>query len=1545
MLYRIRDLMVIIAVEAMCLAQIVSPESEDEMDNRFGATLLHSRDRIHAVHQFLMEQSEDLEGDHSEDLVFPAWPMPVLCLAWSIVLRSLPANLQPPSGDYFQLDTGEIEDGEPEIYIAVANRALRLSSGLFPWLEVILQGPLFEGAKDAFSGDLAVDMAALRRSPLKGKLTVSSRQLTPDLLIGLSEMIHVDAILDRDGLYRSWDLLFGGGSPETSTSLTTNYWNVDFVYDDRRAILDQARFPRDPMHLPGLLAALTGVSSEEELDLAEIATDTVPEVYEYLNNLPSITIVAPPATFTGIGFENGKLIVEAGVDYELPGGAVIPRRTRGIVISTQRDTETVVTWRFHQPSLSLVVEILRVAAGLLPRKHTVEGARKMTLEDLGIQGELPKILAVGLKLIRCVLRSPHIARRVVDESSSSGDEFRGKALLDLALAVVSSRADISAAKYAIDILESLLLTGDDNIWAAFRASGFFDSHTRRQASVATLIQSDAKRGHQGLTIAVLRLVRSLASANAGDPHVVRAAVKLVMSEIWTQFSAWRYRDVSKRYEIAAILLAIFDGVLRHPVGADGKSPTPAAAYLIEAFITGASPLTYKPMVDVFTQSTQVGTKMIQSRRWTEAAAIFETYDHAASLLANLVRIAPSLKIAGSALPYSVFASTVVLHGGDKIQLVDHLFELITQPFLGSNSVRLTLRLLRVYLETTAQDAQRPSLAGMLRSTDKTCTGLAELAFSSAVGDVKPEAWSLLSVVLATQPGCASFCVGQPKDGKVEGPLKMAVEEVLNWKQLLREGPRALAAVLGYCQSASQSPSGIKGVSALRNNGEFWQAVHDVAIKNIPRPSSLSDTLVEDVADYSYSVQAKANATAFIATELALIIEEDGPETKAQSLTLSLFRNSEALQDVATAAIRTSCDPALHAGEAAALEANGIEIVCLRTIQLPNERIFGANYLYDGIPEIYDDPERHAAVARSLAFLNLNWSQLDADIGLTKAFRLLTDVTLTWTEGDSLAAKATLRAAIAVANEISNEDQGGDVMLAIQTERLNVLAALLDTALDPEMDPPTNAAAKDLAESVRKIVESQLFPPLISLRHPELAPIHRPVLRILCLICQAKVANAADEVRGVLFDAGARVALDAADIVLDYIMRDAQPGAGEDLALIVNFLCELSRIEDNVHIWVDYLQYVNLIPRSLQVLVASTSVNVTLPAHFHTILLLHLAIAANPVTAEKLVVNGVMPAYSDNIVAVAAEQGNIQPDASEGSMHRAWCGMLLVVTALLTSLSKTASFARADVHPWVRLVLPQLLNALDWDGESILSNPALEELVLAADIFYGMSCACAEVSVGQVGNPGAELLRTISPSDISLIKGINEALSHPHRFVALIVPSDDEERIALEKEAAKLETVANIDLLASSTPVIASRTAQLIAAARATLLSLVQLTRAWELLEGADPRPDQLIPFDDEHLLSAADDPLGAITTLLGYLLQLKSPAATQAAEAAALLSLTQLAARAVLAPVDENSGSRAGAVREQLAADLIASLKPKAEPTFQALLRIAEAEFEKNEES
>lgn len=1432
--YRIRDLLVVIAVEAMCLAQILSPEANDEADT-FGATLLHSRDRLHAVHSFIMEQTEDLAPGHPEaETVFPHYPTPILCLAWAVVLRSLPPHLQPPSGEDFQLDTTHMSGDDPVVYLGAATRALRLSSGLFPWFESILQGPLFEATKDAFSGDLAVDMASLRRSPIK------------DLLIGLSELIHIQSIADHPGLYSTWVLLFGGGVQEASTSLANNYWAVDYAYDDRRAILDHSLWPREPTYLPRILAALTGVSSDDEVNLALTQVSPVPDVFDYVNELPFITITSPHSTFTIAGEDDsGRTIVEATVDFELPGGAIIPRRARGTILSEEDAHPAVVSWRFRQAGWSLLIEILRGAVGLPASPRINNDARRLELVDLGVQSDdLSPILSSGLKLLRSVLRSSEVASLLV-RNGSPGDRFPGQSLLELALAVLTDRSrpersqvDFVAAKHAIDILQSLLLTGNEAIWQAFRASGFFDSHSRRQGSVASLIQSDGLRGKHGLTAALLRLVRSLASANAGDAQVVRSAVKLVVTEVWSQFSGWRYQDISKRYEIASLLIEIFDIVLRHPLGADGKSPSPAAAYLFDVFVNNTSPLSYRPIVDVFTQSSQLATRFVQARRWSDAEIVYAAFDHATSLLSTLLRLAPTLKVSVNALPFSLFASTIVTTSGDKIQLVDHLFDLIFQPSLQPTGLKLLLRLLRVYLATSSSGSQRPSLAGMLRNPN-TLNKIATVAVNTGLDDVKPDAWALLGTIIATQPGCAAILIPSQRDGKLAGLLKHAVDEVQDWKLLFAEAPSGLAAVLGCVQSVLESASASNAVSALRSQASFWQAVHDIAVKFVALPSSFSDNIAADVHKYSYAVQAKANATSLLAAELALTLDaDDETETKTQALVVSLLRNTGALEDTALAAVHTSCDPAVHANEAATIKANGVNLAPLRTINLPEERQYGIQYLYDGVPVIFNDSERQVSLNRSIAILNLNWSQLDADVNYTKAWRLLLDIASTLTSGDALVSRAAVRAANAIAGVLADEDRGGDVMLAIQTERLSILATLLDIALDPETEITEPAVVKELANSVRRIVESTLFPPIISLRHSELPPIHRPVLRVLLLLSQAQAGSAADEVREVLFDSGATFALDAANIVLDTILLQTNLDAEKDLSLIVALLCEMSRVSTSTAVWLDKLMQVNLIPRSLDVIVRTRPVDDTLPPHFHTILLLHLAIASNGPTAEKLAVSGVLPAYADNVVAVAAEAGRIDVTNANDSFHRAWCELLQVVTALLSSLPDAASFARSDAVPFVRVVLPQLLHGLQYTGaEQPLSAPALEEMELVADVFYGLSNAV---------KPGPySLLLEFAPSAMVFLRSAQHAVSHPHIFSSYIIPSSEEEQAALEKERTFVGD--NQDISAAdhkAWPTVASRMDALMRVTRTILVALVRFTHAWASLGGdREPHAQFLLPYD------------------------------------------------------------------------------------------------------
>ncbi|BEI92176.1 uncharacterized protein CcaverHIS019_0409960 [Cutaneotrichosporon cavernicola] len=1520
---RVRDLVLLIAIESLCLAQIVSPETED--DNTFGATLIHSRDNIHAVHQFIFENSEELSDAHQPGPgVLPEWPIAILCLGWAIVLRSLPPNLQPPTNDYFQLDTNDMDSAEIMTFIDMANRALRISSGLFPWLDVILAGPLYETSKDAFSGDVADDMAALRRSPFK------------DLLIGLADLLRIDNIQDRLGLYRVWELLFGGGSRQASTSLSSNYWAVDFVFDSRRAILDQSMFPRQPLYLCGVLAALTGVSSDDEIVLGDATTHTVTDVYQYFSDLPFVTFVSPPGTFNFDGRENGYYAVEAACDIELPGGNIIPRRTRGVVRSDPEDDDTVISWRFKQPAWPLLLDILRGATGQVQKASSRPVVRRVTLEELGVLGDLTEILRAGLKFLRCVLRSTEAAEHLAAGQNGSF----GRSVLELALNIAGRRDDALAAQYAIDILESLLLTGANDIWQQFRGSGFFDSASRRQGSVSQLIQNDAMRGEHGLTITLLRLVRSLVSANAGDSLVVRSAVKLVFNEVWSQFSGWRYRDVSKRYEIAALLLGVFDSVLRHPLGEDASSPSPAAAFLINVFVKAASPLTYKPLVDVITQSSQLVTKLIQSRRWSDANTVSLTFDNAASLLATLVRLGPSLSVPTSALPYSIFASAVVLPGGNRIQLADRLFDLIADPSMQTTSLRLVLRLVRVYLLTTHSGTQRPSLAGMLRRADSSIEKLADLAFTSAAEDVKPDAWALLGTIIRTQPGCASFCIG-PKDDKVTGPLKMAVDEIAGWKALMNDAPRALAAVLGYLQAVLDSPSASKGVAALRKEDAFWLSVYDVSIKNVPKPSSLAEDVVQRVQDYAYAVESKANASGLLAAELALVLDADGPETKALSLVLSLFRNPNALEDVATGAVRTTCDPELHANEDAALKEDGVQIVRLRTICLPEEREYGVQYLYDGPPVILNDHEKQVAVNRSLAVLNLNWSQLDADIALTKAWRLLAEIASEWTQGDDLCAKASLRAAAVVSHELADEDRGGDVMLAIQTERLAILAVLLDVALPPEKNATEPDVVKELAKSVRRIVESPLFNPLVSLRHPELPSIHRPVLRVLLRLSLAKTGAAQDEVSEVLFGSGASFAMESADCVLDWIMR-GRSAAEVDLGLVVALLSQMGRAP--LGVWLDKLMQVNLIPRSLELIVRTRPVDGALPSHFQTILLLHLAIASKTPTAEKLAVSGVLQAYSDNVVAVAAEAASIDPSKDE-SLHHAWCGMLLTVKALLGSLG--GSFARSDVVPWVRVVLPQMLRALEWH-ERPLSRPALTEMGLVADVFYGLA-----------DTAGAGLLDDFAPAALGLLRGVRYALSHPHRFALLVVPESEEEHAALEMELEAIETQKDdVNLVDARTPIVAAATRGLVDTTRCIVTALVRFTRAFSLLAGdVEPQPELLLPYDDDAMVSTSSDPIGVINDIFLLLRNLgerldeaQRVPAEQGAEAAALLAVTQLLGRRTLQPhrsemdVDvpekrrTSIGDRSGGVLRELKGD-VRSMIPAGGGLLGYLRGIADTEF------
>lgn len=478
--------------------------------------------------------------------------------------------------------------------------------------------------------------------------------------------------------------------------------------------------------------------------------------------------------------------------------------------------------------------------------------------------------------------------------------------------------------------------------------------------------------------------------------------------------------------------------------------------------------------------------------------------------------------------------------------------------------------------------------------------------------------------------------------------------------------------------------------------------------------------------------------------------------------------------------------------------------------------------------------KQASANLALDMLNLNWSMLDADMDLTKSFRALCAVISSWTEGDGLAAKAALRAAVNVAGILAEEERGGDVMLGIQTERLNILAVLLDTASDAEMESDM-PAVQQLGASIRGILESQSFPPMAALRHTDLPAFHKPSLRVVLLFLRSLSTLQSIQLSiDPILEAISVFVLEAADVVLDTVIR-GKPDSSGDLGQIVSVICEITRLASTT-VWLDKMAEHNLLARSLEVVIRSRIIDSFVPTHLSNVLILHLALASHPLSAEKLAVSGILPAYSDNAIAMEAEQANIAPTTSAipNTVHGAWCGMLLVIKALLSSLPEreTPGFVRSDVLPFLRVCTAQLLKAMSWDGDTPLSQASMDELELTVDLFYSISKAVGSAT---------GLLQDFAPPALVLLKNLRHVLSHPRLLSTLIVPSTEEEHAALEKELTNIDEEKDVRLLDfATTPVLANRTAGLMRVARTVLVTLAIFTRAWDIVGGEEVGEEVLL---------------------------------------------------------------------------------------------------------
>lgn len=478
-----------------------------------------------------------------------------------------------------------------------------------------------------------------------------------------------------------------------------------------------------------------------------------------------------------------------------------------------------------------------------------------------------------------------------------------------------------------------------------------------------------------------------------------------------------------------------------------------------------------------------------------------------------------------------------------------------------------------------------------------------------------------------------------------------------------------------------------------------------------------------------------------------------------------------------------------------------------------------------------DPIAQAAATFNLDLLNLNWSILEADIAFSRSFHRFAQSVQIWTDNDAKAAQAALEAACDVADLIAREHRMGDVMAAVQLERLWILATLLEAALDSTL-VVSEQAITDLTLSVRIILESPDLSPIDAAREPLLPPVHRPLLQISTLLLRSANKQKRRDIKVDSFiQTASTFILAAADAAFEAMRQDAT--AESALVLVAGPLTELIRTGTST--WLAMFTESGLIQRSLDLIRRTTITSGQIPSHIPSILLFHLALAQHPLAAEKLAVSGIIPAYSDNVIAVEADKGDIKPDADALSVHAAWCSMLLVLQNLLATLPSTANFAQYEVAPFVRLVKGQMEKGLSWDAEheTHLTRPALDEMRLTVELLFGLSRAI----------PGdTTILKEYSELLLRLLNDVRYSLYHPETFAQTIVPASAEEQAELIKELAAVQKQTGGDTVLvkmADTPVLGGRVLEVVHIAQMAMRALIGMTDAWAVM-GGDKQPREAL---------------------------------------------------------------------------------------------------------
>ncbi|KAH8832742.1 hypothetical protein DL96DRAFT_1583183 [Flagelloscypha sp. PMI_526] len=493
-----------------------------------------------------------------------------------------------------------------------------------------------------------------------------------------------------------------------------------------------------------------------------------------------------------------------------------------------------------------------------------------------------------------------------------------------------------------------------------------------------------------------------------------------------------------------------------------------------------------------------------------------------------------------------------------------------------------------------------------------------------------------------------------------------------------------------------------------------------------------------VAAYSQRTLVKAEALRILSLALALL----GPSEAGKIVDIvdNFVSSEDEFGEVVAEAAASAYDPELQETAEAVLREvyPGLSLEQIRLRDPLDQRKFGDRYAFS-LPLLdIPDEDDNETLEKLIMSINLNQSLTFTQRQLSEALQLLL--------GQLRARLLSLAA---------SESREGQIMSVIHSTRLSLLLSLLELMW---FEPTPKAA--DLS-SFPELLQN---PPSASVLRQVITPFHKTAIY---LARQPKLLHAKDriEIHG-FADSAIQFLLDSLAVTLDLELD-------QDMELIV------AAFEQCANGNICSSSNNDLIRLSLELFTKTDVSGFQEPS----ILLVR----------KRTSGEGLLPAYSNNSMTPAVNAGLIDIRVAElpgerSPPHAIWTAMLSVAASVIGAVGRQSHYFDSTACAFVQLYQDQLIRALSWTNNDVITFPLLEEIEQVVNLFAAIAEAAPRSASPSAAV--AKVLEIFTDKALDLLQQFNYALTHPNHLATLLEPVTAAERAIFDKESSSTDLTKN-----------------------------------------------------------------------------------------------------------------------------------------------------------